>query len=84
MPFDILVALMEKQVTPKVAVETRIERLQSGYSTADGWKLLVDDFDQQDSCTRHEHFFSFDMSVHLTRLATCPQGHADQNMAAVL
>jgi hypothetical protein len=33
-----------------------IARLQRGYTTATGWKLVIDDYDQQDLCSRHEAF----------------------------
>jgi hypothetical protein len=33
-----------------------IARLQRGYTTAIGWKLVIDDFDQQELCLRHEAF----------------------------
>jgi hypothetical protein len=33
-------------VSPKEAVETRIEKLQKGYISSTGWTLVLDDFDQ--------------------------------------
>jgi hypothetical protein len=41
---------IDGEVSPKAAVVERIARLQRGYATATGWKLVIDDFDQQELC----------------------------------
>jgi hypothetical protein len=46
--------------SPKEAVETRIEKLQKGYASSTGWTLVLDDFDQQDLCSKHD-IFNFQM-----------------------
>jgi hypothetical protein len=47
---------IDGEVSPKEAVKERIAQLQRGYTTATGWKLVIDDFDQQDLCSLHESF----------------------------
>lgn len=37
-------------------VEKRIERLKKGYTTAKGWKLVLDDFDQKGLLTAYDIF----------------------------
>jgi hypothetical protein len=44
------------EASPKESVVDRITQLQKGYTAATGWKLVVDDFDQQDLCLSHEIF----------------------------
>jgi hypothetical protein len=34
------------ELSPKVDVVERVARLQRGYTTATGWKLVIDDYDQ--------------------------------------
>jgi hypothetical protein len=41
-------------VSPREAVQNRIEKLQRGYTTATGWKLDIDDLDQQELCSLHK------------------------------
>jgi hypothetical protein len=41
---------------PREYVETRIERLKEGFATAQGWKLVVQDFDARDLCTPNDIF----------------------------
>jgi hypothetical protein len=44
---------IDGEVSPKAAVVERIVAiLQRGYTTATGWKLIIDDFDQHDLCLR--------------------------------
>jgi hypothetical protein len=47
---------IDGEVSPMEAVVGRIARLQRGYTTVTGWKLVIDDFDQQELCSRHEAF----------------------------
>jgi hypothetical protein len=43
------------EVSPKEAVVERIAKLQKGYTSATGWKLVIDNYDQQDLlCLPHE------------------------------
>jgi hypothetical protein len=43
-------------LSPREYVETRIERLKQGFATAQGWKLVVQDFDARDLCTPNDIF----------------------------
>jgi hypothetical protein len=56
------------EVSQKAAVVERIARLQRGYTTATGWKLIIDDFDQQELCSRHEAF-TFQLKCRYVSLA---------------
>jgi hypothetical protein len=57
------------EVTPKAAVVEIIARLQRGYTTgATGWKLVMDDFDQEEMCSRHEAF-SFQLKCRYVSLS---------------
>jgi hypothetical protein len=59
---------MDGDVSPKEAVEERILKLKRGYATSTGWKLAIDDFDQQDLCSPHERF-NFQMKCRYVSLA---------------
>jgi hypothetical protein len=59
---------IDGEVSPMEAVVERIARLQRGYTTATGWKLVIDDFDQQELCSRHEAF-SFQLKCRYVSLA---------------
>jgi hypothetical protein len=48
---------IDGEVLPNEAgVGERIAKLQQGYTAASRWKLLIDDFDQQDLCSPYEIF----------------------------
>jgi hypothetical protein len=47
---------IDGEVSPTEAVENCITRLQRGHASATGWKLVIDDFDQQELCSQHESF----------------------------
>jgi hypothetical protein len=59
---------IDGEVSPKEAVVERIARLQGGYTTATGWKLVIDDFDQQELCSWHE-VFNFQLKCRYVSLA---------------
>jgi hypothetical protein len=59
---------IDGEVSPMEAVVERIARLQRGYTTATGWKLVIDDFDQQELCSRHKAF-SFQLKCRYVSLA---------------
>jgi hypothetical protein len=49
-------------------VEKRIKQLQKGHATTAGWKLTIDDFDQQELCSQHE-IFNFQLKCRCVSLA---------------
>lgn len=49
-------------------MEKRIEALQKGNVNATGWKLTIDDFDQQELCSEHE-IFTFQLKCRYLTLA---------------
>jgi hypothetical protein len=59
---------IDGEVSPKAAIVERIARLQRGYTTATGRKLVIDDFDKQDLCSRHEAF-NFQLKCRYVSLA---------------
>jgi hypothetical protein len=59
---------IDGEVSPMESVVGRIARLQRGYTTATGWKLAIDDFNQQELCSRHEAF-SFQLKCRYVSLA---------------
>jgi hypothetical protein len=61
---------IDGEVSPKAAVVERIARLQRGYTTATGWKLVIDDFEQQELCSRHEAF-TLQLKCRYVALALC-------------
>jgi hypothetical protein len=59
---------IDGEVSPKAAKVERIARLQRGYTTATGWKLVIDNFDQQELCSRHKAF-TFQLKCRYVSLA---------------
>jgi hypothetical protein len=59
---------IDGEVSPKAAIVERIARLQRGYIAATGWKLVIDDFDQQELCSWHEAF-TFQLKCRYVSLA---------------
>jgi hypothetical protein len=47
---------IDDEVSPKEAAEKGIKKLQKGHANATGWKLTIDDFDQQELCSDHDIF----------------------------
>jgi hypothetical protein len=58
---------IDGEESPQEAVEEIIAKLQRGYATATGWKLAIDDYNQQDLCLPNERF-NFQMKCRSTYL----------------
>jgi hypothetical protein len=59
---------IDGEVTPREAVQNIIETLQRGFATATGWKLDIDDSNQQDLCSPHA-IFNFQLKCRYMHLA---------------
>jgi hypothetical protein len=59
---------IDGEVLPNEAVVEIIAKLQQGYTAAAGWKLVIDDFDQQDSCLPYK-IFNFQLKCRYVSLA---------------
>jgi hypothetical protein len=59
---------IDGEVLPNEYVVEIIAKLQQGYTAAAGWKLVIDDFDQQDLCLPYK-IFNFQLKCRYISLA---------------